>query len=233
EIRVRYQHGPAPARPGASLLDKLTKENGAPAEDSSDWTKLWSDLPAQKPAATRYSWSDDRTFLTCQRDGGGYEVSVRENPLNPQQSRALPPLTFCKGGPEGCQLGQDKAAVLRAWKAEGAEPTAEGAIPLVPARSSPYDLVLAWFEGGKVTRVIARHRAVVTPNRSDSTAALQEAWSRDVDQLGWLRRQDVTESGAVQAYGWHDDRTRVRAFVQDSEQGLRLLTEWRGWPVAK
>jgi hypothetical protein len=229
EIRLRYQHGPSPARPGTSLLDVLTKQNGAPAEGPSDWVRLWSDLPAQKPMPTRYSWVDDRTIFTCQRDAGGYELAVRDNPLNPSQAKELPLLTFLSRGPENCTLGQDRAAVLRAWKAEAAEPTADGAIPLVPARTSPYDLVLVWFEGGKVTRVVARHRAAVTPRGNDYSAALQEAWSRDIDHLGWLRRQEIAEGGAVQAYAWNDDRNRIRTFVQDSEQGPRLLTEWREW----
>src|SRR5262249_14778717 len=136
-------------------------------------------------------------------------------------------------GVGGCTLGQDKAAVLKAWKAEQAQPTADGAIVLAPPASSLYDAVLVWFENDKVSRVLARHRAAVTARGSDFSAALQEVWSRDIDRLGWLRRQESAESSAGQGYGWNDDRTRVRTFVQDSDQGPRLLTEWREWPVAK
>jgi hypothetical protein len=234
EIRVRYQEGPAAPSPAVpSILELITRERGAPSDTPAGWARLWPDLPAQKPAPALYRWVDDRTILTLQRDAGGVEVTVRDNPPDPTKAVALPPLLFCGRGVEGCTLGQGKAAVLKAWKAEQAEPTADGAIVLAPAASSLYDAILVWFENDKVSRVIARQRAVVTARGSDFSAALQEAWSRDIDRLGWLRRQELAESSAAQGYGWNDDRTRVRTFVQDSDQGPRLLTEWREWPVAK
>ena len=67
--------------------------------------------------------------------------------------------------------------------------------------------------------------------RSDLKVALQEVWSRDFDHLGMLRRQDGAAGSSRVAYGWHDDRTRVRAFAQEAEDGLRLFTEWVEWPL--
>jgi hypothetical protein len=93
---------------------------------------------------------------------------------------------------------------------------------LPPPAGSPYDLLLVWSEGGKVTRVIARHK---------TRTSLQEAWARDLDRLGAVRRRDGRRGQVLEAYGWHDDATRVRIFTQDTEKGAQLFTEWRPWPV--
>jgi hypothetical protein len=97
--------------------------------------------------------------------------------------------------------------------------------------ASPYDVLLVWYEGGKVSRLIARHRNPKPLPPAEVGTALQEAWSRDLDRLGYVRRQDGPHGQVLQAYGWHDDRTRVHIFAQETEEGPRLFTEWREWPV--
>ncbi len=55
------------------------------------------------------------------------------------------------------------------------------------------------------------------------------AWGRDVAGLGFIRRQEG-ERGHIRASNfWHDDCTRVETFVQEDDQGDRLMTEWRSW----
>jgi hypothetical protein len=58
--------------------------------------------------------------------------------------------------------------------------------------------------------------------------ALSAAWGRDIRSLGWPRRQDLSSADALQSLGWHDERTRVRLFWQEPDQGApRLYTEWK------
>jgi hypothetical protein len=213
EVRVRYQDSPA-------LLAWLQRKPQGKAEKvASPWAGLWNDLPAQKPAPVRYHWSDDRTVLTCDRDGGGIaEVVLRDLPAGAE----LPPLRFCGRGVEGCGVGDARADVLKRWNVSKPPAAAGGAEVLGPPAGSPYDLLLVWSEGGKVTRVIARHK---------TRTSLQQAWARDLDRLGCVRRRDDRRGQVLEAYGWHDDSTRVRTFVQDTEKGPQLFTEWRTWPV--
>jgi hypothetical protein len=211
EVRVRYQDSP-------ELLKWLERKPQGKAEKvASPWAALWSELPPQKPAPVRYYWSDDRTVLTCDRDGGGIaEVVLRE------AGAKLPPLRICRGGVEGCGVGDARADVLRRWKVSKPQVAAGGAEVLAPPAGSPYDLLLVWSDAGKVTRVIARHK---------SRVSLQEAWARDIDRLGCVRRRDGRRGQVLEAYGWHDDAIRVRTFIQDTEKGPQLFTEWRSWPV--
>ena len=89
-----------------------------------------------------------------------------------------------------------------------------------------------WFDAGKVVRVVAQHQARPT-DAADVTAQMQAAWQRDFDRLGALRRQEGSSGPVLQAYGWHDDKVRVRMLAQQTADGPRLFTEWRYWPAAK
>jgi hypothetical protein len=99
--------------------------------------------------------------------------------------------------------------------------------------NSPYDLVLIWFDHDRAARIIARHKLKNgQPLRYDQVApALQEAWGMNVDRLGALRRQNGAWGQVLGTYGWHDDKTRVVTHVQDMDEGPRVLTEWREWPL--
>jgi hypothetical protein len=240
EIRVRYQEGPAAPGPQApSLLDLLRKApNGEPELLASTWAEIWTDLPAKKFKPVLYRWVDDRTVMTYERDAAGSEVTVRDCPLEYPLGQPLPPLQFCSRGLPGVTLGEDRAAVLKRWKAEKAHANADGSFDLgAGPADSPFDAVAVWFDKDKVSRVVARHRAKAGLQKDEVVAALQEYWSENVEHLGVIRRVDTVgaESAVSQrlpSWGWHDDRTRVRCFGMDTEGGARLFTEWREWPVA-
>jgi hypothetical protein len=233
EIRVRYQEGPHATGPKfPSLLDTLkAKPNGAPQSLSASWAGLWTDLPTQK-APVFYRWLDDLTCLTYQRDTGGSEVILRDCPVQKTVGAELPPLSFCRRGIDGCQLGDNQSEVRRRWQIRSPLLAPNGAEVLVPPSNSRYDALLVWYENGKVSKLIARHKEPKTLKRADVAAALQQAWGSDLDHLGFLRRQDGALGPVLQAYSYHDDLTRVRLFAQETSEGIRLFTEWRDWPIA-
>jgi hypothetical protein len=230
EVRVRYQI--TPRRSGSrapTLLETLEAlPNGKPEALTPTWGGLWADLPAQQPAPVMYRWLDDTTVLTYQRDAGGAEVVLRGRPADQPEGANLPPLTFCSRGVEHCELGATRAAVTGHWKLPEPPPTTGGAVILGQPDSSPYEVVLVWFEGDKASRILAVHRAKVA---ADPAGALRQAWAADMDRLGYVRRQEGRQALTLGAYGWHDDRTRVRIFVSETEKGVQMFTEWREWPV--
>jgi hypothetical protein len=234
EVRVRYQDRPRDrADKAPTLLAKLSAAaGGAPDTVPAEWAGLWTDLPAQRPAPVQYRWLDDRTVLTLRRDAGGAEVALRDCPPDEPLGAKLPPLEFCPRGPEGVALGDARADLLKRWQVSEPTRTSDGGLVLPAPRKSPYDATVVYFDKeDKVARVLARHRAETALQPGQVPTALRDAWSRDFDRLGAVRRQDGATSLALPAYAWHDDRTRVRTFGLDSEQGPRLYTEWRQWPV--
>ena len=57
------------------------------------------------------------------------------------------------------------------------------------------------------------------------------AWARDLRRFGWPRRQDATGDDALNGLGFHDERTRIRLFWQEPDQGPpRVYTEWKPLP---
>jgi hypothetical protein len=233
ELRVRYVEGlHAPSAQEPALLTTLEKGCGGKGEKlPAPWAGLWADLAPEKPAPALYRWRDDTTVLTCQRDAGGAEVVLRDRPTDRPEGVELPPLTFCSRGVDHCALGDTQAEVLRRRQTPTPASRPDGARVLGQPASSPYDMVLVWFEEGRVVRVVARHKAKPGADPAQLTVAMQQAWARDIDRLGFLRRQEGRVGQLFGAYYWHDDRTRVRLFAQDSEEGPRLLTEWREWPL--
>ena len=235
EIRLRCQEGPGRADDHhPSLLGVLKRLGGEPVSEPAPWAGLWPDLPPQEPKPALYRWADDATVLTCQRDGGGAEVTLRDWPADrtlDQLVGALPPLRFCDEGAGGVSLGQSRAEVLKR-SPEHKTLENEDAVALAAPADGPYETLAVWFDSGKVVRVVARHRARPA-NAADATAKMQEAWTRDFDRLGALRRQEGAWGPVLQAYGWHDDKVRVRLAAQDTADGPRLFSEWRYWPPAK
>jgi hypothetical protein len=233
QIRVRYQEGPqapGPNKPG--LLDTLrAKPNGAPESLSPIWSGLWTDLPGRKEPVF-YRWLDDVTCLTYQRDSGGSEVILSDCPADRPEGVELPPLLFCRRGVEGCNLGDSQSDVRKRWRVSNPLLASNGAEVLVMPAKSPYDALLVWYDNDKVSRLIARHREPTLHKAEEVRAALQQAWAADLDHLGFIRREDGTLGQVLQSYGFHDDRTRVRLFAQETQEGIRLFTEWREWPVA-
>src|SRR5579883_52314 len=233
QIRVRYQEGPqvpGPKTPG--LLDTLRgKPNGAPESLTPTWTGLWTDLSPRKQPVF-YRWLDDVTCLTYQRDSGGSEVILRDCPADKPEGVELPPLLFCRRGVHGCVLGDRQSDVRKRWRVSRPLLASNGAEVLAMPANSPYDALLVWYENDKVSRLIARLREPKPHKPQEAGAALQEAWAEDLDHLGFIRRQDGTLGQVLESYGFHDDRIRVRLFAQETQEGIRLFTEWREWPVA-
>ena len=231
EIRVRYQEGPAlPDERHPSLLAALKKSGGEPQSAPAPWAGLWTELPMREPKPALYSWADDRTLLTCQRDAGGAEVTLRDWPADATAAPTLPPLRFCDEGAAGVLLGQARADVLKRFP--NSKPLEnEDAVALAAPADGPYETLAVWFDADRVTRVVAQHK-VRPRDDADVTAKMQEAWARDFDHLGALRRQDAAAGAILQAYGWHDDKVRVRLLAQETADGPRLFTEWRYWPTA-
>ncbi len=233
EIRIRYQEGPGKTdERHPSLLAALKALGGEPLSLPAPWAGLWPDLPSQEPKPALYRWADDLTVLTCQRDGGGAEAILRDWPDGltlDQAEEALPPLRFCDEGAGGVLLGQTRASVQQNFP--NAKPLENEDAVAVPApANSPYETLVVWFDAGKVVRVAAQHTARPT-DAADATAKMQAAWQRDFDHLGAPRRVEGASGPILQAYGWHDDRVRVRMLTQQTADGPRLFTEWRYWPV--
>lgn len=232
EIRVRYQEFPtAQGAKKAGLLEKLqAKPNGVGESLPPTWAGLWTDLPARKQPVF-YRWRDDVTCMTYQRDGGGSEV-VLSDLTRQSETQFREPLQFCRRGRDGCALGDSRAEVHKRWRIRNPLLTANGAEVLALPADSPYDALLVWYDNDKVSRLIARHRQPTLRKTAEVAAALQQAWGADLDRLGFIRRQDDAVGQVVQSYGFHDDNTRVRLFAQETEDGIRLFTEWRDWPIA-
>jgi hypothetical protein len=231
EIRIRYQEGPAKAAGKfGAVFEGLRNLGGMPEEIAAPWIGLWRDLPgAKKPAM--YRWRDDATVLTLQRDEGGAEVILRDCPPGMPFGVELPPLQFCDRGVELCALGDAREKVLEKHHVSNPPTTTNGAEIFAQPATSPYDLLLVWYEKGKVARIIARHRPKGSIAANDVFPAIQAAWVRNLDRLGYARRTEAARGQVQGSYGWHDDVTRVRIFAQDTEQGTQLFTEFRNWPV--
>jgi hypothetical protein len=227
EVRARYDEVAEGKRGLLARLEALPQGRGESV--APDWAGLWGDVAAARQRPVKYRWQDDLTVLTYQSDGGVAEVVWRERPADRPDGLELPPMLWVGTGPEGCRLGTDREAVVAALGA--GTKTDEGAEAHRLPASGPYEYALVWYEAGKVARVVAveRERPGTTPFRV--TAALRKSWARDVRELGLVRRVIGRDGGVLERFVWHDDRVRVQAFVQDADQGTRLLREWRTWPV--
>jgi hypothetical protein len=225
EVRVRYQETPHDNLP--TLQSKLRERAGSPEKLPAPWARLWSETPS---SAVLLRWRDDRSLMTYQADAGGAEVTLRDWPIDEPLDAEPTPLLFCSRGPSGCKLGEGRAEVLgRKWLKEPKKTDDGGVILYSSDPKSTHDTLLVYFEGDKVARVNARHRT--KPAENDAFAALRGVWGRDLAHLGSLRR--VEPAAGLQfkgGYGWHDDRTRVRSFVQVGESA-DLWSEWRTWPL--
>ncbi len=226
EVRLRYQEGLAPARKGETLLEHLSAgKAGAPESVAASWDGLWAGLPRRgKTVAVR--WQDDLTVRTYQRDGSGAEVVLTDR-APADAGKPLAPLAFIPAGVGGCRLGDTKEQVRTALKAPAA--TSGGADVHRQPADGPYEMVLVWYVDGKVSRILAVHRVRPGMQEKDVAAALSQAWGHDVAALGMVRRQEGEHGRVLGSYFWHDDRTRVETFVQNDDQGVRLMTEWKPW----
>ncbi len=237
QIRIRYKEGPLKISATApALLDRLKKSNGAPEVLPAPWLGLWTDMPTEKTNPVYYRWRDDRTTLTYQGDRTCMEVVLTDCPPDQPEGVSLPKLEICSRGDLGCQLGESKEDLLKRWKPSSTSVMADGSLVLFPPARSPYDLYLVSFENGKVSQIMGRYRNVPVSRNEDFSAELNNVWGADADHLGVVRlvNQNVhPETGqmVVHGYNWHDDRTRIHAFIKRTREGKRMWTEWRDWPI--
>jgi hypothetical protein len=232
ELRVRYQDlGTAKTgtRAVSSLIAGFKKAGGAPTEAARPpWATLWPELGPSAGKSVLLTWQDDATLLSCQHDALGAEVILRDCPADHPEGAALPPFAYLARGVENCHLGDDREALLRKWDVKSPTVLPDGAVVL--SGVGAYDVLLVWFAGGKVARVVARHAQPKSlPEGPQQLAGvLNQAWAASAAELGWPRRQEQHASDALQGLGWHDDQTRVRMFWQETRDGTpKLYTEWR------
>jgi hypothetical protein len=227
ELRTRYGEGQTGGNVGQAVLNALRRHFGVPEELPSPWARVWDDGPARRPAAALYRWSDDVTVLTCQRDAWGVEVTLRN--ADAADEPDLAPQYLPRGPAGELALGATRDQVLR-LAGDRPQSLADGAIVLAPKTPAPYDTLLVWLQGDRVTRIVARHSQPAPPKAGAEVLSriLTDAWGRDIRALGWPARQDARDGQALTGLGWHDGHTRVRLFWQDAESGPpRLYTEWK------
>jgi hypothetical protein len=230
ELRLRYLERSLPKGDTTpTLLAQLSAASGAPEMAPAPWAGLWPDLPPQRPHPAMYRWKDDITVMTVQRDAGGAEVTLRDAPLDHPEGVELPPLRFVSRGVENCKLGDNKAAILQHWKITEPTTTSDGGVVLPMAKNSPYAYLVAYFDNDKVVRLLTFNRTKPNLQPGEVPTALQEWWGSDIDHLGSIRRQELSNASVLGGFGWHDDVTRVRTFALDRDQGPQLHTEWREW----
>jgi hypothetical protein len=225
ELRTRYGEGSGGGNWVQAVVNDLKRRCGAAAEVPGP--SAWADLPPRAAPAAVSRWQDDVTLITCRRDAWGVEVTLRAAPPEDGPD-PLPPLVYLPRGPGDVSLGDAREEVMK--RAGDRPPLPDGALVLAPASPVRYDTLLVWFDGDRVARVVARHvqAGPAKPTPAQMAQQLTEAWGREARALGWPRRQDFAGDKVLQGLGWHDDRTRVRMFWQESQNGPpRLYTEWR------
>ena len=176
--------------------------------------------PARIPSPPSSGWQDDRTTRTTKRDAGGSEVIWRP--------RAETPWRFVSQGPKGISLGATKQKIEETFQPHG---TSGGATVYRAPSKSPHEMYLVWYADGRADRTwrCIGQGPGVPPG--EVTAALKKAWIDDVDDLGAIRRKAGRRGPNLGSYSWHDDATRIQTFAQSGDDGARVLTEWRAWPV--
>ncbi len=222
EARLRFCDLPG-RKPGSvlKLVDEIRKNSGAPQivdQEGGD----------PKNAAKVWRWLDDTTLLQTCADPSGVELILKDCPLEHPQGRPLPPLWWLPRGPAHCLLGTTREALFKHWNVK--TPTVIGdAIYLRPDDGSPFDGLLVWLDGERVSRVVARHKngGEFLPTPAAAGKAVAEAWGRQAQVLGWPWQQQNARQGHVLAWGNIDDCTQVRIFWQESENSLRVFTEWK------
>jgi hypothetical protein len=237
ELRVRYFDGPAAGKSptwATELLAAVKRRCGAPDEVPAIWGDVWTDFPPRKQAAAGFRWKDDVTILTCQRDAGAVELSLLDRPRDQEAGVSLPRLEYLVRGPDDCQLGVTRDDLLQRWGVKKPVTAGDGALVLAPKSPQPFDAILVWFEHDRVVRIIGRQAAKTakSPTPEQMGQALGETWGRDLRRLGWPIRQDFTPHRDLYSLAWLDERTRVRLFWQDNDDGTcRTFTEWKEIPA--
>lgn len=222
DVRIRYADV-AGNKPGtiAKKIEGFKKKLGS-VEANNIPADAWSDLP-KRGNAVSYVWQDDIAQLTCRQEAYGLELSLRDCPADHPDGAPVLPLTYLGRGVGDLVLGMSKDALLKL----GAQASDEGGYAVKSPAKDGFDGVAAWVDGDKVSRIVARHKAVM-PLKAEAQASktLLEDWTRDSRLLGWPNRQD-TIGPNLQSLATRDDHTRFRIFWQEDTQGLSVYSEWK------
>jgi hypothetical protein len=232
ELRVRYD-GTENATDSTAwtndLANRLKKSYGQPIKIPVGAAAAESDQSQRQSTATHFRWTDDTTLLSCQCDGTGAEIVLRDCPLEHPRGIPLPPLEYMPRGPEGCAVGERRGDLVQRGIVSRSTPTADGSLVVPGKAGGPYDQVTVWFDQDqRVVRVLAHHRQDPRALKPEQAAEkLQEAWGRDIKQLGWTRRQNQTPQRWLQSLSWEDDRTRLRIYWErEGSAAPQLFSEW-------
>lgn len=222
DLHVRYVDMPT-NKPGTFLkkLEALKAKLG-PAETVVIAGGTWADLPKRGNTAT-FTWHDDTTRLSCLQEPHGMELILRDCPAEHPLGVTMPPIDYLSRGAAAVKLGMTADELSKL----GAQPSEGNAYMLDGATTDGFDVILAWLEGGKVTRIVARHKAAAALKAEDQAARMiLENWARDSRTLGWPHRQDMIEQ-KLQSLASRDDHTRYRIYWQNDPQGLHVFSEWK------
>ena len=227
EVRIRYQEGLAkPTAATPSLLDVLNKANGAPEPVPASWLGLWRDLPVSKVGPTCLRWRDDRSMVTYQVDSCCSEVILTDCPRDHAFGVPLPKLEACGRGPDGCRLGESREELVKRWKLEKAKLTADGGLVVFQPTTSPYDLAVVYFEGGKANRVLVAIVRRPAASTEDFTTDLNRTWigrSRSAGRSAvWIGRlHSDTRSGQFKAITGTMIEPASHSFAEQTKDGWR------------
>ena len=232
EARLRYTEAPNLGKKtsGLNRLEQFIRDNcgGAP--------ELVPDKQSFTPADPKHPvkvlrWQDDKTLLQTRRDQAGIELILKDCPLEFPNGAPLPPANWLPRGPmPECTLDSSKADVLKHWKISAPQEGPDGGLVLRPTEKSPHDAYVVFFDGQRVSRIVARSRQT-GESLSQPTAAskaVMAAWGQNAAVFGWPWQQAFNRQGHLQSWSTHDETTQVRVFWQNQgESGLRVFTEWK------
>jgi hypothetical protein len=215
DLRIRYV--------GAfgKKLDAYKKKLGTP-EPINGPAGLWADLP-KRGNSVSYTWQDDVTLLTCRQESYGLEIELRDCPAEHPEGAPLPALSYLGRGPGDITLGMSKDALIKA----GGQPSEANAFTVKTGAKDSFDAIVAWVDDGKVSRIVARHKAAAAlKGESQASKVLLQQWAGDSRNFGWPNRQDSVGQN-LQSLASRDDQTRFRIFWQEEAHGLSVYSEWK------
>lgn len=216
EARVRVTDVPGVKGSGVSKLLELLKSRSGPPEVVTLNSANWADVPDIKIGKSQYRWLDDVTLQIARPEASGAEIILRDCPVDAPSGLAMKALELLPRGPNNCAIGTKRADLLKNWRVQTPQ-MIEEALVLTPGEKSPYDSLLVWFEGDKVSRVVARYR-IAKDQRGKPGEALLQVWGANAFTWGWPWLSEKAPGLST-----YDDATRLRLHWNQGE----LYAEWK------
>jgi hypothetical protein len=228
EARMRFTDTPGKTGSVQRLLASIKQTGGAP-----EFVTVPDNTPGGNPKGhiKLQRWQDDKTFLEARVEPQGIDLVMKDCPLDYPQGAPFPAPNFLPRGPEPrCVLGTDKEEFYKQWKIATPTLTSDFGTVLNPGDKSPYEVYVVYFEGERVSRIVARFRQTgeLLTQPAAAGKAMTTAWGQHAQAFGWPWQQTFNRQGHLQAWSNHDDATLVRIFWQNyNESGLRVVAEWK------